>query len=126
MVNLSAFIGFHALRTPDREALTYTGQRTTYREFLNRILRMAVSLDAKGVGEGDVVAVFMKNTLFTGMCTADLLVAVVDETLEMAQQAAELLEGRQPLPAQGAEPGGQEAAGRPPRRGTSRAGRAAP
>jgi fatty-acyl-CoA synthase len=62
MMNLSAFIRFHALRTPDREALTYAGQRITYRDFLDRILRMAAFLDAKGVGEGDVVAVFMKNS----------------------------------------------------------------
>src|SRR5262249_4986216 len=40
----------------------------------------------------------------------DLLVAVVQEPVQMpGEQPAELLEGRQPLPAQGAEPGGQEA-----------------
>jgi fatty-acyl-CoA synthase len=41
MVNLSAFIRFHARRAPDREALIYAGQRITYRDFLDRILRMA-------------------------------------------------------------------------------------
>src|SRR5438128_1958258 len=42
----------------------------------------------------------------------DLLVAVVQKALEMAgEEAAELLEGRQSLPAQGPEPGGQEPAG---------------
>ena len=42
----------------------------------------------------------------------DLLVAVVEDALEMArEQATELLEGRQPLPAQGPQPIGQEPAG---------------
>src|SRR6516165_3584848 len=42
----------------------------------------------------------------------DLLVAVVEDPVEMPrQQPAELLEGRQPLPAQGAQPGGQEPRG---------------
>ncbi len=62
MVNLSAFIRFHALRTPQREALLYAGQRITYAEFLDRILRMAALLEAKGIGPGDVIALFMKNS----------------------------------------------------------------
>jgi hypothetical protein len=42
----------------------------------------------------------------------DFLVAVVQDPVPMPrQQAAELLEGQQPLPPQGAEPGGQEASG---------------
>ncbi len=42
----------------------------------------------------------------------DFLVAVGQDPVQMPrQQAAELLEGRQPLPPQGAEPGGQEAPG---------------
>lgn len=63
MVNLSAFIRFHALRTPDREAIVYDGQRITYAEFLDRVLRMAGYLESRGIGEGDVVAAFMKNSV---------------------------------------------------------------
>jgi acyl-CoA synthetase (AMP-forming)/AMP-acid ligase II len=62
MVNLSSFIHFHALRTPDREALLYDGQRISYADFMDRILRMAALLHSKDIGEGDVVAVFMKNS----------------------------------------------------------------
>src|SRR3990172_832141 len=44
----------------------------------------------------------------------DLLVAVVQDAVQMARQhPAELLEGRQPLPAESEEPVGEEAARRP-------------
>ena len=62
MVNLSAFIRFHAVRTPDRLALVYGDQRITYAGFLDRIERMAGFLHGRGVREGDVVAVLMKNS----------------------------------------------------------------
>ena len=62
MVNLSAFIRFHAIRTPDRLALIYEGQRITYAELLDRIEKTARYLASKGIGEGDIVAVFMKNS----------------------------------------------------------------
>src|SRR2546427_7992424 len=45
----------------------------------------------------------------------DRLVAVADDAVQVAgEQLAELLEGRQALPAQGLEPVGEKAAGRPP------------
>lgn len=62
MVNLSAFIRFHAIRSPDRLALVYEGQRITYAELFERIDKMARFLAARGIGEGDIVAVFMKNS----------------------------------------------------------------
>ncbi|HYH37646.1 MAG TPA: AMP-binding protein [Azospirillum sp.] len=62
MVNLSAFIRRHALRTPDRLAIVYGDQRITYAGFYDRILRMAGFLAGKGIGEGDVVAAVMKNS----------------------------------------------------------------
>ena len=62
MVNLSAFIRFHALRTPDRLALVYGDQRIGYADFLDRIERMAAFLHRRGVREGDVVAAVMKNS----------------------------------------------------------------
>ncbi len=62
MVNLSSFIRFHALRTPEREALVYDGQRISYAELLERIQRTAAYLKARGIGPGDVVALFMKNS----------------------------------------------------------------
>ena len=62
MVNLSAFIRFHAIRSPDRLALVYEGQRITYAEFYDRIEKTARYLASRGIGEGDIVAVFMKNS----------------------------------------------------------------
>ncbi len=62
MVNLSAFIRHHALRTPDRLAIVYGDQRITYADFHDRILRMAGFLAGRGIAEGDVVAVVMKNS----------------------------------------------------------------
>ena len=62
MVNLSAFIRFHALRTPEQVALIYGELRITYAEFYERVLRLAGFMRTKGIGEGDVVAVVMKNS----------------------------------------------------------------
>jgi fatty-acyl-CoA synthase len=63
MVNLSTFIQWHALRTPERIAVTYEAERVTYSDLGDRIGRMAAFLRARGVGENDVVAVFMKNSV---------------------------------------------------------------
>ena len=62
MVNLSSFIHFHALRQPDKPALVYAGEHVSYAELDRRILRTATFLASKGIGPGDVVAVFMKNS----------------------------------------------------------------
>jgi fatty-acyl-CoA synthase len=62
MVNLSAFIRFHATRSPERLALIYEDQRITYGQLHQRIGHLAAFLRAQSVGEGDVVAVFMKNS----------------------------------------------------------------
>lgn len=63
MVILSSFIRWHALRAPDRLAILYDSERVTYADFHDRILRMAAYLRSKGIGENDVVAVFMKNSV---------------------------------------------------------------
>ena len=62
MVNLSAFINYHARLTPDRLALIYDDQRVTYGELAARIGRLAALLVHEGITPGDVVAVFMKNS----------------------------------------------------------------
>ena len=62
MVNLSAFIRFHATRTPDQLALIYEDQRITYADLWARIQALAAWMDGQGIGAGDVVAVFMKNS----------------------------------------------------------------
>jgi fatty-acyl-CoA synthase len=62
MVNLSAFIRFHARVTPDRLAIIYGEQRVTYSELAARTGTLAGLLAAQGVEPGDVVAALMKNS----------------------------------------------------------------
>jgi fatty-acyl-CoA synthase len=62
MIALSSFIRFHALRTPDRPAVSFAGDRISYRELMRRIETMAGWLAARGIGPGDVVALLMKNS----------------------------------------------------------------
>ena len=62
MVNLSSFIHAHALRQPDWPALIYADQRVSYAALDQRIARAAAFLASKGIGPGDIVAVFMKNS----------------------------------------------------------------
>ena len=62
MVNLSAFIRFHAERTPDKAAVIYDDRSLAYAEMYNRIERVAAALAARGIGRGDVVAAVMKNS----------------------------------------------------------------
>ena len=62
MVNLSSFLRFHAIRTPDRLAIVYDGERISYAELYERTRQLAAFLRANGIGEDDVVGVFMKNS----------------------------------------------------------------
>ncbi len=63
MLNLSSFIRFHAKRKPDRTAIVYGDTRLSYADFRDRIEVTAGMLAARGIGPGDIVAVFMKNSL---------------------------------------------------------------
>jgi acyl-CoA synthetase (AMP-forming)/AMP-acid ligase II len=62
VVNLSAFIHFHARVRPDQVAIIYKDQRVSYAELASRIDGMASYLAAAGIGPGDVVAAVMKNS----------------------------------------------------------------
>ena len=62
MKNLTAFSAFHARRTPHAPALIFADEQITWRAFHARVLRVAAALQARGVGEGDVVALLMKNS----------------------------------------------------------------
>ena len=62
MVNLHASIAFHARRQPDKTALIYADEAVSYACFNRRIERMAALIASKGIGDGDVVALFMKNS----------------------------------------------------------------
>jgi fatty-acyl-CoA synthase len=62
MVNLSAFVDFHARVTPGREAVLYDGLRISWADLAERLRAVAGLLHARGVRPGDVVAVLMKNS----------------------------------------------------------------
>jgi acyl-CoA synthetase (AMP-forming)/AMP-acid ligase II len=62
MINLSSFIRFHALRTPDKTAIVYQDQRITYAQLYRRIETTGAALMARGIGANDVVAAVMKNS----------------------------------------------------------------
>src|SRR4029453_11908106 len=62
MVNLSSFIAFHARRTPERCSLKYRGEDVSYAAFDARIRRVGGWLAARGIRQGDVVAVVIKNS----------------------------------------------------------------
>ena len=62
MQNLTTFLRYHADRRPDAEAIRYDGARITYRDLLDRAVRLAGWLRREGVAEGDVIALVMKNS----------------------------------------------------------------
>ena len=62
MMNLCASLAFHARRTPDKTSIVYEGQKISFASMHERVMSMAAKLRAMGVQEGDVVALFMKNS----------------------------------------------------------------
>jgi acyl-CoA synthetase (AMP-forming)/AMP-acid ligase II len=62
MLNLSAFIEFHARCRPQHPAMVYQDVPISYAEFEQRIHRLAALIDRRGIGEDDVVAIVMKNS----------------------------------------------------------------
>jgi fatty-acyl-CoA synthase len=62
MVNLSSFIDFHASRTPERIAIVFGDARISYAALAGRVATTGGWLRERGIGEGDVVAVLMKNS----------------------------------------------------------------
>src|SRR5690554_727139 len=62
MVAISSAVLKWAKSDPDRTALNYAGQNVTYSELAQRVQRTAGMLHAQGIGQGDVVALLMKNS----------------------------------------------------------------
>ena len=62
MHNLTAFIRFHATERPNDLAVVYEGARITYADLLDRAVAAGAWLRREGIGEGDVVALVMKNS----------------------------------------------------------------
>src|SRR3546814_17624748 len=62
MINLSSFIRFHALQTPEKIAIVYGDLRITYHELNDRILATAGMMTDEGIKAGDILALVMKNS----------------------------------------------------------------
>tara|TARA_R100000005_G_scaffold38740_3_gene18136 strand:- start:16591 stop:18081 length:1491 start_codon:yes stop_codon:yes gene_type:complete len=62
MVNLGSFLKYHATRWPENTAIVYEDVRISYGELWERVRQLARFLKEQGIGKGDVVAVFMKNS----------------------------------------------------------------
>lgn len=62
MMNLCAGLAFHARRSPDKTAIIYEGEKINFADLHGRVMQMAAYLRAKGIKQGDVVALFMKNS----------------------------------------------------------------
>ncbi len=62
-MNLTGMLRDRAAERPGATALICAGERVTYREFDDRVDRVASALRASGVGAGDRVAVLDKNSL---------------------------------------------------------------
>ncbi|MGC5341885.1 amino acid adenylation domain-containing protein [Streptomyces sp. DT171] len=56
---LSALFSEQALRSPDSDALVWSDGRWTFRDLHGRVRRAAAQLRARGVGDGDIVAVLL-------------------------------------------------------------------
>ncbi|MBI1735289.1 MAG: AMP-binding protein, partial [Candidatus Rokubacteria bacterium] len=56
-----SFLPRSAAVYPDRIAVVYGAERITYRELDARTRRLASALAARGIGEGDTVAVMLPN-----------------------------------------------------------------
>ncbi|HWT10678.1 MAG TPA: AMP-binding protein, partial [Roseomonas sp.] len=62
MLNLSAFVAFHARQRPEALAIVYGSQRVSYAALQKRTEALSALLAARGVQAGQVVAAFMKNS----------------------------------------------------------------
>lgn len=62
-MNLANTLRYTAERTPNGEALVGDGISVTYRQLTNRVSAIAGGISSLGIGEGDVVATVMRNTV---------------------------------------------------------------
>ena len=58
---LHDYLRHHARETPDKAAVVWYGRRISYAELDDLSDRFAESLRARGIGQGDVVALFLEN-----------------------------------------------------------------
>ncbi|GHD62400.1 acyl-CoA synthetase [Thalassobaculum fulvum] len=62
MQNLTAFLQYHAARRPEAPAMLWGDATIGYADLLDRALRLSGWLAGRGIGEGSIVALVMKNS----------------------------------------------------------------
>lgn len=62
MFNLTGYLSVNARQRPEAEALVFGTQRLGWRALEERVLHLAAALAGRGVGEGAIVALMMKNS----------------------------------------------------------------
>ncbi|MCS6800635.1 MAG: long-chain-fatty-acid--CoA ligase [Chloroflexota bacterium] len=61
-MNTIELVRIPAMTVPDKECLVFEDRRFTYRQLLDRILRLAAALHARGIRRGDKVAILHTNS----------------------------------------------------------------
>ncbi|WP_347551706.1 AMP-binding protein [Pseudalkalibacillus hwajinpoensis] len=67
-MNIGSTMAMNARRHPDKEAIVYGNKRYTYREFNEKVNRLANGLKNLNVQKGDKVALVMKNSDDYAVC----------------------------------------------------------
>jgi len=62
MFNLTGYLSVNARQRPQAEALVYGAQRLDWRTLEERVQHLAVALAMRGVGQGTIVALMMRNS----------------------------------------------------------------
>ncbi|MHA1567923.1 MAG: AMP-binding protein, partial [Alphaproteobacteria bacterium] len=96
MLNLSSGPRYQAKRDPDRLALVYGDMAVTYGELVRRIDGMAAFLHGRGIGKGDVVGAFMKNSaafVELGLAVSDLGAILLPMNYRLAAEEAAYIHG---------------------------------
>lgn len=62
-MNVAGLLEYHAERRPDAIVAVVAGVATTYAELAARVRKLAAGLQARGVGEGDIVGLLSHNSL---------------------------------------------------------------
>ena len=91
-MSLAAVVAESAARRPDHPAIVFAGRSLTYRQLWTDVCRYAAVLRARGVGEGDKVAVLLPNVpefamAYYGVLTAGAVAVPVNALLRREEIA---------------------------------------
>ncbi|MBD3647225.1 MAG: long-chain-acyl-CoA synthetase [Pseudomonadales bacterium] len=84
--SLPVLVEEHAVNRPDEIALLHEGSQVTWRELNERANRVARALEARGIGRGDCVSLFMQNRIefvetMLGICKLGAVAGLINTNL---------------------------------------------